>query len=305
MRPVLITSLAAAAFALACGQAAVRQADSRREAAVKSALKEVQPAGAPMPADEAKFGMESPIAQPPGGLPSSSALQAEALLPTMIIRTGQASIEVDSLAVGVARVRELARRMGGFVGNTQMEAGGEQAKSATLEIRLPSARFDDAIAGLTPIGKVESVNISAQDVGEEYVDIAARVSNAHRLEQRLIEVLATKTGKLRDVLDVERELARVREEIERMEGRMRYLRTRVATSTLSITVHEPRPVVGERGSGSVIGEAFKQSWRNFVDFTARFIAALGTLIPTLLLLAGGAVAVLALMRRFARKPKSE
>ena len=159
---------------------------------------------------------------------------------------------------------------------------------------------------MSPIGKLESVNISAQDVGEEYVDVAARVTNAHRLEQRLIEVLATKTGRLRDVLDIERELGRVREEIERMEGRMRFLRTRVATSTLSITVHEPRPVVGERGSGSVIGEAFKQSWRNFVGFTARFIAALGTLIPTLMLMAAGAVAVLALWRRLTRsKPKPE
>ena len=77
-------------------------------------------------------------------------------------------------------------------------------------------------------------------------------------------MLETKTGKLKDVLDVERELARVREEIERMDGRLRYLRARTSVSSLSITVHEPYPVVGQRGSTSVIGEAFKQSWRNFV-----------------------------------------
>ena len=96
-------------------------------------------------------------------------------------------------------------------------------------------------------------------------------------------MLETRTGKLKDVLDVERELARVREEIERMDGRLRYLRARTSVSSLSITVHEPYPVVGQRGSTSVIGEAFKQSWRNFVQFTARLIAALGTIIPTIII----------------------
>ncbi len=307
MRPLLLTTLVTTAFVVACRNAQDVQVAERREAALKSeALVASQQPLRGMAVDAAAVDNKSPAAPAPGGSPSSAAFQQENLMPTMIIRAGQASIEVDSLALGVARVRELARRVGGFIGNTAMEAGREQAKAATLEIRLPSSRFDEAIAGLSPIGKLESVNISAQDVGEEYVDIAARVTNAHRLEQRLIEVLATKTGKLRDVLDIERELARVREEIERMEGRMRYLRTRVATSTLSITVHEPRPVVGERGSSSVIAEAFKQSWRNFVGFTARVIAALGTLIPTLILMAAGAVAVVALWRRLTRsKPKPE
>src|SRR5205823_10851551 len=75
-----------------------------------------------------------------------------------------------------------------------------------------------------PIGKLESVNVSAEDVGEEYVDVAARMANARRLESRLIDLLAARTGKLKDVLDVEQELARVREEIERYEGRLRYLK---------------------------------------------------------------------------------
>ena len=219
----------------------------------------------------------------------NSAFGTETLSPTMIIRTGSASVQVDTLADGVQRVRALAARVGGFVANTQMQAGPNQIKSATLEIRLPSSRFDEAINGLTPLGKIESVNVSAEDVGEEFVDVTARAANSRRLEERLIQVLETKTGKLKDVLDVERELARVREEIERMDGRLRYLRARTSVSSLSITVHEPYPVVGQRGSTSVIGEAFKQSWRNFVQFTARLIAALGTIIPTVIIL----VAVLA------------
>ena len=132
------------------------------------------------------------------------------------------------------------------------------------------------------LGKLESVNVNAEDVGEEFTDVTARVGNARRLEARLIDLLATRTGKLKDVLDVERELARVREEIDRYEGRLRYLRAHAMLSTLTIYVHEPVPVVGRAGS-SVIGEAFKQAWRNFVGLVAAMIRSLGIVIPVAVL----------------------
>ena len=155
---------------------------------------------------------------------------ADSLTPQMLIRTGDASIEVDSLEAAVAAVRQLASRAGGWVANTSYSGGRHQMREATLQLRIPANRFDEAQRGLDSIGTVEWMNVSAQDVGEEYVDLGARVANSRRLEARLVELLARRTGKLEDVLAVERELARVREEIERTEGRLRYLRTRVATS---------------------------------------------------------------------------
>jgi hypothetical protein len=211
---------------------------------------------------------------------------AETAASAMIIRTGQASVEIDSLEPAIAQVRALAARVGGYLANTQVQAGRNQLRSATLEIKVPANRFDELVSGLSPLGRLEYVNISAQDVGEEFTDITARVANAHRLEQRLIDLLATRTGKLSDVLEIERELARVREEIERMEGRLRFLKAHVATSSLSVTVHEKVPLVGNQGSSSVIGAAFEQAWRNFVAFVAGLIASLGTLIPLAILAIG-------------------
>ena len=199
----------------------------------------------------------------------------------MIIRTGQASIEVDSLERGI-RVWcvALADTSAAFIASSSIAAGdGADCTLATLEIKIPSARFDDAISGLQPIGQLESVSVSAEDVGEEFVDVAARATNGRKLEQRLIDILGTRTGKLSDVLAVERELARVREDIERQEGRMRYLRTRASLSTLSVTVHEKAPVVAGTGSGGMLAEAFRQAWRNFIGFVASTIAAMGTLLP--------------------------
>ncbi|HEV8263597.1 MAG TPA: DUF4349 domain-containing protein [Gemmatimonadales bacterium] len=197
---------------------------------------------------------------------------------TMVIRTATARIEVDSLEAAVAGVRQVAARVGGFIANAQMQTGAGQLRAATLDVKVPAARFDEALSGLTPIGRLESVDVQAADVGEEYVDVTARMENARRLERRLIELLATRTGKLKDVLDVEQSLARVREEIERYEGRLRYLKAHTATSTLTVTVHEPMPVVGVAGT-SVMGEAFKQSWRNFVGFLAVLVQALGVVLP--------------------------
>jgi hypothetical protein len=205
----------------------------------------------------------------------------------MIIRNGEATIEVDSLEAAVEQVQSLARQLGGYIANTSMSTGQNQLRSAMLQIKIPAARWSGLMDGLEPIGKVENVSEQTQDVGEEFVDITARMTNARRLEKRLLTLLETRTGKLEDVLGVERELARVREEIERHEGRLRYLRSRIATSTLNVTVHEPGPLVGTPGE-SVIGGAFGDAWRNFVHFSAWLISISGVLIPAVAIGLGAA-----------------
>jgi hypothetical protein len=217
----------------------------------------------------------------------------------MIIRTGTATIEVDSLEPAVARLRALALSVGGYVGNTSMQTGKNQLRSATVEIKVPSQRWGQLLVGLKPIGTLEAQDESAEDVGEEYVDVQARVANARRLEARLIDLLANRTGKLSDALSVERELARVREEIERYEGRMRYLKTRSAISTMTVTVHEPAPVLGNQPGDNPIAQAFRDAWRGFIGFIAGIIVSLGVLIP----LAVIAWIVWMVYRRFGRKAK--
>jgi hypothetical protein len=97
------------------------------------------------------------------------------------------------------------------------------------------------------------------------------------------------------VLSVERELARVREEIERIEGRLRYLKASAQLSTLSVSLHEPMPIVATQGRGP-IAEAFREAWRNFVGVLAASIASLGYLVPAAVL----GWAVVAVARRWRR-----
>jgi uncharacterized protein DUF4349 len=224
----------------------------------------------------------SASAEPPTDASSADPLQnfnAGTAAPTMVIRTGQAFIEVEKVDPAVLKIRQLAAQVGGFIANSSMSGGRDQIRQATLELKIPSPKYDQAVDLLSTIGKVETLTSNAQDVGEEFVDVTARVTNARRLEERLISLLANRTGKLDEVLRVERELARVREEIERYEGRLRYLSSRVAMSTLTITVHEPSPLLGGDPGENPIGAALRRAWRNFVALVAAVIASLGVLIP--------------------------
>jgi hypothetical protein len=244
-----------------------------RGGSVMMDMAQTKPAAAPAPPDRATM--------------TTTGGSAAEVAPSMLIRTGAASIEVDKLDPAIIKVRQLATQLGGYVANSSISGGRDQVRSATLELKIPAERYDQAVGGLGGIGKIESVNTTVEDVGEEYVDVSARVTNAKRLEERLVNLLATRTGKLDDVLAVERELARVREEIERYEGRMRFLRTRAAVSTLSITVHEPFPLLGQNPGDNPILGAFKAAWRNFVVFIAGLIAVSGFLIPLGLFLGFG------------------
>ena len=299
----------AAAILVACDQSPQARSDRTEEMPGFSPVqteKDFGPAPAAPPtasvggtAGRREGAADAAANQASGRDPSQVRVTDSAVAPSMLIRTGNAQIEVDSLEIAMQQVRDLAQRLGGFVANTQLSSGRDQIRSATMELKVPAARWNDVVSGLKPIGKVEALNEFVEDVGEEYVDVTARVQNAKRLEARLIELLANRTGRLSDVLAVERELARVREEIERYEGRLRYLRTRAAMSSMSVTVHEAFPVVSARGETGVLGDAFKQAWRNFVGFIAGIISLTGILIPLAVL---GFLAWLAWRRWWPRRP---
>jgi len=211
---------------------------------------------------------------------------------TMIVRHGQASIEVQKVEGAVARIRQTAGQFGGFVGNTSLVTGKEEQKTATLELRIPSAQFDAVVGALNQLGKVETVTVSAEDVSEEYVDLGARLANARRVEARLVEMLASRTGKLSDVLTVEQELARVRQEAERYEARIRFLEHRASLSSLAVSLHEKVPLIEPPRGHGPIAEAFAEAWTRFVAFTAWLIASLGILVP-----AGAVIGIVILVTR--------
>lgn len=115
----------------------------------------------------------------PGSTVRPGSVPVGATMP-MIIRTGSATIEVDSLEPAIARLRLIASQLGGYVGSTSVQDGREEVRSATVELKIPAQRWGQLLDGLQPIGKIESQIESTEDVGEEFFDVTACVSNARR-----------------------------------------------------------------------------------------------------------------------------
>lgn len=203
---------------------------------------------------------------------------AAAIPGAMLIRNGNARLEVRAVDSAITTLRAVAQQFGGEIGNISVNSR-ERYREAQVELRVPSESFDAALAALDSLGKVEAVGVTATDVGEEYVDLGIRMANSRRLEQRLTELLSTRTGKLDEILAVERELARVRSEIERHEGRVRYLEARVAMSTIAIALHEPRPIMDSGRSGGIVRNSFRGAWSNFVGLIAGSIELSGVILP--------------------------
>jgi hypothetical protein len=156
----------------------------------------------------------------------------------MILRTAQLTVITSNLDKARSELDKIVQCYSGYIGQLNTDSPADAAHKLTATLRVPGNQLDAALADLKRLGRVESESQNGQDVTAQYVDLEARLSNSRKSEQRLLELLQQRTGKLSDVLEVENELSRVREEIERMEGERRLLSKQVQFATVNATVTE-------------------------------------------------------------------
>jgi hypothetical protein len=176
-----------------------------------------------------------------------------------LIRTGDISVTVDDYEPFRAAMDVRLKELGGFVSDANLDHYSGNVSWATLTVRVSAQHFDELVSWTESQVEVSSLNVSTQDVTEEWVDIRSRIDNWKATEKRLLEILDDRTADLGDVLAVERELSRVREEIERAEGRLRVLADQVelATLTIHVSVRNPyQPAVDPPGFGQIIADTF-------------------------------------------------
>lgn len=169
---------------------------------------------------------------------ASTARPVEAATDRKIVRDANVRLEVGSasaVAPALRAVHQVAAQTGGFVFSETNEE---------IVLKVPSGKLDDALARVSKVAKVRDRRVSARDVTADYVDLNIRIDNARKLQGRLKELL-TQTQDVTRLLEVERELARVTETLERLEGQMRLLSQQTSYATLTVTVEEdvkPGPV---------------------------------------------------------------
>jgi hypothetical protein len=178
-------------------------------------------------------------------------------------------------------VSRVVREHNGYLGNVSIDRTSGERRTGSWQARIPTDRFDAFLEEISKLGVPESRGQTAQDVTEEYVDLEARISNQKRLEERILQLLDNQQGEIKDVIAVEQELARVRGEIERMEGRLRFLSNRTEMTTVTIYAREQRDYVPPQAPTftSRIGEAWGSSLVALRDFGANLAVATVGAVP--------------------------
>jgi Domain of unknown function (DUF4349)/Putative zinc-finger len=182
-----------------------------------------------------------------GGLPQGQAAtvmqapQGGAITRTpSVIRTATLRLVAKDFSGVRSAVEGVVTQAGGFI--DQMTVTGDTSTARTLRgtLRVPGDRLPDALARLRQLGQVVEDTQGSEDVTDQLVDLDARLASARATEQRLTELLRNRTGKLSDVLEVERELARVRLDIERLDAEKTNVGRRVSYATIGVTIVEER-----------------------------------------------------------------
>jgi hypothetical protein len=212
---------------------------------------------------------------------------AEAIMSQpMIARTVSLSIVVKDFDASRASLDAILARHNGYAAglNVVTPQGGARALQASL--RIPAPQLFTAVAELKALGRVENETQGGEEVTQQHADLVARLKNSRETEQRLQDVLRSRTGKVKDVLEVEEEIARVRGEIEQMEAEQQTLDHRVNFATIDLKLAEeykaqlttPAPSVAMQLRNATVN-GFRSAFESLLAFVL-FLAESG---PTLLL----------------------
>ena len=223
-------------------------------------------------------------ASPMIGSPDTARLGAESA--PMIARTAELKVVVEKFDHARKEVDRILAQYKGYVAHLSASAENDSARILIASLRVPADQLDACIAELKQLGRVTQESQAGVEVTREHQDLIARLKNSRNTEARLDDVLRQRHGKIADVLDVERESARVRGEIEQMEAKQKTLEHRVDFATIDLKLTEeykvqlnsPTPSVATQLRNACI-KGFRNASENLLGILL-FLAEFG---PTLLL----------------------
>ena len=205
-----------------------------------------------------------------------------------IIRNANLTVEVASPTECQRKIVSIAETHQGFVVTSEATQKTSEDKtkpeiSVSLVVRVPAAQFNQVMEEIRAVGaRVIQEKVTGQDVTEEFIDLDARIKNQKALETQFLEIMK-RAGKVDDALSVQRELAEVRTEIEKLEGRRRFLENQASLSTVNVTLEPPTQIVNTTGFRYSVRSAFSDGVDVAVEIVLFFIRAIIALLPVVVL----------------------
>jgi autotransporter-associated beta strand protein len=155
-----------------------------------------------------------------------------------LIRNAQLELEVKSYQSAIDQVSALTKSAGGYVDTSSSQRGGNGKLQGTVVVKILPENLDAFLLKLRDLGQVQNQSVSTDDVTKEYFDTQARLANSQKMEVQLQELLKRENGKVSDLLAVERELGRVRGDIEQMQGQLKLYDFQVQYATVTMSIAE-------------------------------------------------------------------
>lgn len=194
-----------------------------------------------------------------GEMPQNESEIEGEVMERKLIKEGNISFETDDLEHTKTRINVAIKKYKAYLAS-ENSYNYDTSIRQTLTIRVPSQNFDSLLAAIAEgVGHFDQRNIQIQDVTEEFLDITARIKTKKELESRYLDLLK-EAKKVTEILEIERELGKIREEIESVEGRLKYLSNQVNFSTLTVSFYQT--VSGGEGFFSQIKDGFSNGWEN-------------------------------------------
>ncbi len=218
-----------------------------------------------------------------------------------LIVTADMSLRVPNLQDATSRARRESEAEGGYVGSSNTSGTRGEDETATMELRVPANRASALRTTLRSMGDVLSESENVEDVTEQRADLGARLHNARTQEARLLEIMQQKTGTIGDVLEAEKELARVRETVERLEAEQRAMDGKVNLATIHVSLSTPASAAWQT-PGKSVARSWSAGVRGAEALAVYGGMAIAALAPTLVPV-GLFTALLVVLYRRARTKK--
>jgi hypothetical protein len=262
------------------------------------------------------MGMAMPSESPPSAVqtapaagsseqkpPSDRAATERDAAKRKIVYRADVDLVVEQFEPLPERIEAAVKQHGGFVSASNIAGSPGRPRSGRWTVRVPVDRFTEFLAAVRQLGEVRTINSTSDDVTAEYYDIEARIRNKQQEEERLLTLLAEATGKLQEVLAVEKELSRVRGEIEQAQGRLRMLKDVTDLTTVTVSVTEIENYVPEEAPTYLtrVRRAFSASTTTLVIAAQGLSLVAVALVPWLPVPLGLVLIVLAIRRRRRRR----